>query len=182
MMKNLFLCLLLCFSQLLIEAQPLITRTGYIGFFSKTPLEDIKAENRQVNAVIDLAKKNIAFAALMKGFLFPKALMQEHFNENYVESDKYPKASFVGTYTGDDVDPEKDGSYKVIVTGKLTLHGVTRIIEVPALMDVQGGKLLCKSNFQIRPADYNIKIPALVKDKIAQQVDVVVKVDYNLSK
>lgn len=181
MIKNLFLCLLLCFSQLLTEAQPLITRTGYISFFSKTPLEDIKAENRQVNAVIDLAKKNIAFAALMKGFLFPKALMQEHFNENYVESDKYPKTSFIGSYTGD-VDPGKDGIYSIKVKGNLTLHGITRTIEVPATMDVKGGKLTGKTNFKIKPADYNIKIPSLVKDKIAQQIDVAVNIDYNLSK
>ena len=181
MVKNLFLCLLLCFSQFLIEAQTFVTRNGYIGFFSKTPFENIKAENRQVNAVIDLAKKNIAFAALMKGFLFPKALMQEHFNENYVESDKYPKTSFIGSYTGD-VDAGKDGSYTIIVKGNLTLHGITHTIEVPASIDVKKGKLTGISNFKIKPADYNIKIPALVKDKIAQQVDVAVKIDYNLSK
>ena len=181
MVKNLFLCLLLCFSQFLIEAQTFVTRNGYIGFFSKTPFENIKAENRQVNAVIDLAKKNIAFAALMKGFLFPKALMQEHFNENYVESDRYPKTSFTGSYTGD-VDPGKDGTYYIKVNGNLTLHGVTRSIEVPATLDVKEGKLTGKTNFRIKPADYNIKIPALVKDKIAQQVDVTVKVDYPLSK
>lgn len=180
-MKNLLLFLIICWCHLLVEAQPKITRTGYIGFFSKTPLEDIKAENRQVNSVIDLAKKNIAFAALMKGFLFQKALMQEHFNENYVESDKYPKTSFAGSYTGD-VDPTKDGIYNIKVKGNLTLHGVTRAIEVPATMEVQGGKLTSKSNFKLKPTDFNIKIPSLVKDKIAQQIDVAVKIDYNLSK
>ncbi len=133
-----------------------------------------------MNAVIDLAKKNIAFAALMKGFLFPKALMQEHFNENYVESDKYPKATFAGTYTGD-VDPAKDGIYNIIAKGNLSLHGVTRFIEVPATMEVKAGRLKGTSDFKIKPADYNIKIPALVKDKIAQQIDVAVKIDYNLS-
>src|SRR3569623_690738 len=77
------------------------TRTGFIGFYSKTPLEDIKAENNQVYAIIDGGKKNIAFSLLLKGFIFQKELMQEHFNENYVESDKYPKANFSGAYTGD---------------------------------------------------------------------------------
>src|ERR1700754_5136470 len=86
------------------------TRTGFIGFYSKTPLEDIKAENNQVYAVIDAGKKNMAFTLLVKGFVFPKELMQEHFNENYVESDKYPKSNFSGAYTGD-VDPSKDGVY-----------------------------------------------------------------------
>src|ERR1700744_2382917 len=77
------------------------TRAGFIGFYSKTALEDIKGENNQVYAIVDASKKNIAFAALLKGFIFPKELMQEHFNENYVESDKYPKATFSGAYTGD---------------------------------------------------------------------------------
>jgi polyisoprenoid-binding protein YceI len=180
-MKTLLLFLILCCSSLVLAAQPLVTRTGYISFFSKTPLEDIKAENRQVNAVVDLAKKNIVFAALMKSFLFPKALMQEHFNENYVESDKYPKVTFVGNYTGD-VDLANDGTYPIKVKGNLTLHGITRLIEVPATMDVKAGKLIGKSNFKIKPADYNIKVPALVKDKIAQLIDVAVKIDYNLSK
>src|ERR1700709_425664 len=77
------------------------TRTGFIGFYSKTALEDIKAENNQVYAVVDAAKKNLAFTLLLKGFVFTKELMQEHFNENYVESDRYPKANFSGTYTGE---------------------------------------------------------------------------------
>src|SRR5690349_19173434 len=84
----------------LAQGQTLMTRNGYAGFFSKTPLEDIRAENSQVNAVVDLNKKNIAVALLVKGFLFRKELMQEHFNENYAESDKYPKATFSGKYNG----------------------------------------------------------------------------------
>src|ERR1700744_4889033 len=90
------------------------TRAGFVGFYSKTALEDIKAENNQVYAIIDAGKKNMAFAVLLKGFVFTKELMQEHFNENYVESDKYPKASFSGAYSGD-VALDKDGVYKVMV-------------------------------------------------------------------
>src|ERR1700742_4035726 len=109
------------------------TRNGFVGFYSKTALEDIKAENNQVFAIIDAGKKNLAFSLLLKGFTFPKELMQEHFNENYVESDKYPKASFVGAYTGD-VDLSKDGVYKVIVKGSLTLHNTMKAIETPATL------------------------------------------------
>src|ERR1700744_2652343 len=104
------------------------TRNGFIGFYSKTALEDIKGENNQVYAIIDAGKKNLAFQLLVKGFVFPKELMQEHFNENYVESDKYPKASFSGAYSGD-VTIGKDGVYKVVVKGNLTLHNVTKPIE-----------------------------------------------------
>src|SRR6186713_3006983 len=94
-------------------SQLYMTRSGFVGFYSKTSLEDIRAENNQAYAVIDAGKKNIAISLLMKGFVFPKALMQEHFNENYMESDKYPKATFSGTYTGDLVTT-KDGVYKVM--------------------------------------------------------------------
>lgn len=159
-------------------SQTFITRNGYIGFFSKTPLEDIKAENRQVYVVIDAGKKNIAFTCLAKGFLFKKELMQEHFNENYIESDKYPKANFLGTYTGD-VTIGKDGTYPVQIKGQLTMHGVTQTIDVPAAIEVKGNKLTGSSNFKLTPADYNIKIPSLVKEKIAKQIDVRVIAECN---
>lgn len=178
MKKLLFLFSLSC-TLLTAQAQPLVTRTGYIGFFSETPLEDIKAENRQVQAVIDPTKKTLAFALLMKSFLFEKELMQEHFNENFIESDKYPKSTFTGSYTGN-VDLTRNGTYTIQVAGNLTLHGVTRNISVPATLQVQDKKLTGKSTFYLKPEDYNIKIPALVKDKIARQITVSVKTDFNL--
>lgn len=159
-------------------SQVFITRNGYIGFFSKTPLEDIKGENRQVYAVLDVAKKNIAFTCLLKGFLFRKELMQEHFNENYVESDKYPKASFVGAYTGN-ISLNKEGIYPVQVKGQLTLHGVTHPLEIPATIEVNASNLICSSNFKLIPGDFNIKIPSLVKEKIAKEIDVHVLVKCN---
>ncbi|MCW3114910.1 MAG: hypothetical protein JWR18_3306 [Segetibacter sp.] len=177
-MKTLIWILLLSASTCTAYSQTFITRNGYIGFFSKTPLEDIKAENRQVYAVIDAPKKNLAFTCLVKGFLFPKQLMQEHFNENYIESDKYPKANFLGTYSGD-VNVGKDGTYPVQIKGQLTLHGVTQTIDVPAIIEVKGNKLVGTSEFKLTPGDYNIKIPGLVKEKIAKQIDVRVSVECN---
>lgn len=152
------------------------TRTGFTGFYSKTAMEDIKAENNQVFAVIDAGKKNVAFALLLKGFVFTKELMQEHFNENYVESDKYPKATFNGAYTGD-VTPGKDGVYKVMVKGNLSLHNTTKSIETPATLEVKGGKLLGEATFKLRPEDFNITIPSLVRDKIDKEMMVKVKID-----
>jgi hypothetical protein len=159
-------------------SQTFMTRNGYIGFFSVTPLEDIKAENQQVYAVIDAAKKNLAFTCLVKGFLFRKELMQEHFNENYVESDKYPKANFIGAYTGD-VNVAKDGTYPVQIKGQLTFHGVTQTIDVPGKIEVKGNKLNGTSDFKLTPGDFNITIPALVREKIARQIDVHVLVECN---
>jgi polyisoprenoid-binding protein YceI len=106
--------------------------------------------------------------------------MQEHFNENYVESGKYPKATFTGTYAGH-VDAALNGTYNVVVKGQLTLHGVTRNLEVPATFQVQGGTLKGLARFSVAPHDYNIKIPALVKDKIARQIDVWVNVEFQLT-
>ncbi len=179
MKKNILLSLLL-FS-LVANAQLYTTRNGFIGFYSKTPLEDIKAENKQVYAVIDTGKKMLAFNLLVKGFSFTKKLMQDHFNENYIESDKYPNARFSGSYNGD-VDPAKNGIYKIQVQGDLTLHGVTKPLNVPATMEVKDGKLIGLSDFKLTPSDYGIKIPSIVREKIAEQIDVHVYVNCNATK
>ena len=157
------------------------TRNGFIGFYSKTALEDIKAENNQVFAIIEPGTKKLAFSLLLKGFIFPKELMQEHFNENYVESDKYPKANFTGTYTGD-VDLSKDGVYKVVVKGELNLHNTTKPLEAPATLEVKAGHLIGVSDFKVKPEDYNISIPSLVRDKIDKEMAVKVKIDCPITK
>jgi polyisoprenoid-binding protein YceI len=163
------------------HSQVYMTRTGFIGFYSKMPLEDIRAENNQVFAAIDTDKKNIAFSLLLRGFVFTKELMQEHFNENYVESDRYPKATFSGSFTGD-VDLTKDGVYRVMVKGNLNLHNVTHPLEAPGTIEVKGGKLLGQAEFKVRPEDYNITIPSLVRDKIAQEMRVNVKIECSTNK
>ena len=106
--------------------------------------------------------------------------MQEHFNENFVESDKYPKSTFTGSYTGD-VDLTRNGNFNVQVSGSLVLHGVTKNISVPATLQVQDKKLYGQSRFNLKPADFSIKIPSLVRDRIAQQIEVLVKTEFNLS-
>lgn len=158
-----------------------MTRTGFIGFYSRTSLENIDAENNQVYAIIDAGKKNMAFTALLKGFIFKKQLMQDHFNENYVESDKYPKTSFNGSYTGD-LNLGADGTYTVQVKGNLTLHNVTKPIETPATLQVSAGKLTGSAHFKIKPEDFNISIPSLVRDKIEGEITVDVKIECSNSK
>ncbi len=168
--KTIYFIVLASLFYLPMQAQTYMTRNGNVGFYSKTPLEDIKAENSQAFAAVDLTKKSVAFTLLQRNFLFPKQLMQEHYNENYVESDKFPKAQFTGTFTGDVAN--KPGTYKVQVTGQLTLHGVTQPINMPAEIEVQDSKLTAKAAFAVKPSDYNIKIPSLVKDKIASQINI----------
>ncbi len=155
------------------------TRTGTISFFSSTPLEDIKAENRQVASVLDLNKGELAFSVLMKSFSFSKALMQEHFNENFVESTKYPKSTFKGTIQNPEgINPAQDGTYPVTVAGDLTLHGVTRPVKTDGTLEVREGKVFAQSAFELAPEDFNIRIPALVRDKIAKTIRVRVEVTY----
>jgi YceI-like domain len=161
-------------------SQLYITRAGFVGFYSKTPLEDIRAENNQVYAVIDAGKKNLAFSLLMKGFIFQKELMQEHFNENYAETDKYPKANFNGIFECESA-LNKDGTYHIVVKGDLSIHNVTKHIEQPATLELSNGKLSGMAEFRVKPEDYNMKIPSIVRDKIANEMNVRIKVECKIA-
>ena len=176
-MKNIFLTALFVIICMQVHAQILMTKNATISFHSHTFLENIDAVNDNVMAVIDAGKKNIAFSLLMKQFEFPRKLMQQHFNENYVESDKYPKATFSGAYN-DLADLSKEGSYSVTVNGKLTIHGVTKDVQIPATITVKGGLITGTTTFKLNPKDYNIEIPFIVRDKIEKENTVKVKAEW----
>jgi hypothetical protein len=149
------------------------TKSGSIHFISKGAIETIQADNKSVTCVLDSKSGAIQFAVLMKGFEFKKALMQEHFNENYVESDKFPRAEFRGQVVNNgDINYTKDGVYNAHVKGKLTLHGETKDVEADGKITVKEGKLLTNSDFRIQINDYNIRIPTLVKENISNTVDI----------
>ena len=153
------------------------TRSGHIWFFSSAPLEDIEAHNKQVNAAINIETGDILYQVLIKSFEFEKALMQEHFNENYMESDIYPKAVFKGKITNlADIDFATDGVKEVNVSGSLTIHGVTKDISEKGSIVVNGDELHSKAKFSIRLEDYNIERPNAVVKKIAEEVDINVDV------
>lgn len=159
------------------------TRTGKITFdaTSSASPEQIEANNSQVNTVIDAVTGQMEFAALMKAFEFEKALMQEHFNENYVESDKFPKSVFKGKIENiSQVDFNKDGTYPVKVAGQLTLHGVTKGASTNGTVEIKNGKVNAKSTFIILLADFGIEIPKLVADKISKEVKIIVDSEYQL--
>lgn len=161
------------------SAQTYISRNGRITFFSKAPVENIEANNNDVTSFLDTKKGEAAFVALIKSFKFKKALMEEHFNENYMESNTFPKANFKGTITDlSKVNFSKDGSYPVTVKGDLTLHGVTKNIEAPATISISGGKISANSKFNIKVKDYNIKIPTTVINNIAETISVTVDCKY----
>lgn len=172
-----YLLLVLTFGAAQLHSQLLMTKNAAISFHSHTFLENIDAVNNYVMAVIDIGKKNIAFSALMKQFDFPKKLMQQHFNENYVESDKFPKATFSGSYA-ESVDLTINGNYPVKVKGKLTIHGITREVVIPAMLSVKNGVLSGDATFKLNPTDYNIEIPFIVREKIEKENTVNVKAEW----
>jgi polyisoprenoid-binding protein YceI len=177
-MKMLFLTvIMISFSQLSFAQSKYFSKAGKISFYSKAPLEDIEAHNTKAVSVFDLSTGQIEFSVLIKGFEFEKAKMQEHFNENYLESDKYPKAVFTGTMNNfKEINLAKDGVYNVDVSGSLRLHGITKSQSAKAVITVKGGTVSAVSDFTIALADFNIKIPALVAEKISKTVRVVVNV------
>jgi polyisoprenoid-binding protein YceI len=147
------------------------TKQGYISFFSHTSVEDIKAENNQVLSIIDLSTGEIAVTLLMKSFAFEKALMQEHFNENYVESDKYPKATFTGTIQN--LKDILEGNNTIAeIEGNLTIKGVTKAVTIESKTIIEKDNITLKGKFMVTVADFNIKIPAIVRKNIAESVEV----------
>jgi hypothetical protein len=151
------------------------TKSGLIRFYSKSPLENIEAQNNSVTCVLDTKTGNFQFAVLMKGFEFRKALMQEHFNENYVESHKFPKSEFKGQVLNiGEINFGKEGSYPVKVKGRLSIHGETREIESTGKMVIKRDGIGTNAEFNILLSDYNISIPTLVKDKVSNKVKITV--------
>ena len=175
MKKNILLTPLLLAFSFCVHAQTAkyFTRTAHVDFFSHTPVEDIKADNNQVSAILDIGTGDFAFTCLINSFEFEKKLMQEHFNENYMESDKYPKSIFKGKIKDlTKVNFTKDGEYPVVVTGNLTMKDKTNAVEVPGTIIVKGGKITARSTFKLRPEDCNVQVPSLVKDKIAKELEI----------
>jgi len=161
-------------------AQKYLSKAAEVSFFSKAPLENIEAHNRQGTTVVDFSKNEMVFTVLMKSFEFDKALMQEHFNEKYVESAKYPKATFKGKFTPmGELALVKDGIYPVTVEGTMEIKGKTNPVKAEGRFIVKDGKLRGTSEFFIVLADYDIKIPGAVKDNIAEKVHVTVEADYD---
>ena len=175
-----FLCAALLMPALLSAQDRLASRNGEISFLAGTSIEDVSALNRKVTSVFIPSTGAIEFAALIKAFEFKRALMEEHFNENYMESNTFPKAMFKGKLvpaTGEDL--AKAGAHEVGVEGDLTIHGVTQHISGKGqLIVAEDGTTKALCDFEVKPEDYGIKIPGLVRDKIAERAQVKVRIDY----
>jgi polyisoprenoid-binding protein YceI len=154
-------------------------KSGKISFFAGTPIEDIDATNLKSTSFLNIKTGEIIISTPVKEFKFKRALMEEHFNENYLESDKYPKSEFKGKIIDiQSVDFGKTGDYKVFVEGNLTMHGVTKNKRIEVVLSIAESKIQAKTNFQVLLEEYNIDRPKVVWEKLAEKVDLKVELNY----
>jgi hypothetical protein len=177
-MKKFILTLLTICLSCVSQAQLYSSTQSAISFYSKTPVEDIKAESKEIKALINVQTRDVAFIVTNTAFQFENKLMQEHFNEKYMESEKYPMSTFKGKII-EEVDFFKDGIYNVNVAGKLNIHGVEKDRNISGVVTVKNGIIQIASSFKVQLTAHEIKVPKLVIAKIAEEIDV--KVDANLA-
>ena len=176
---TILLVVMFCCSYCRSYAQLYFTKNGRISFFSKTSLENISADNNQVISVFNIETGLVQFSLLNNAFYFPKAKMQEDFNENYMETDKYPKSTFKGIVTDiGTINFLTDGNYKMHVKGDIMIHGVTKNITATGTLIIKNGNISATTSFRVLVTDYQIKIPTIVTDKIAKEIEVTVNCIY----
>ena len=152
------------------------TRSGTVSFFSSTPIENIKAINEQTTCVLDLETGDVSFRIPIRGFIFKNGLMQEHFNENYLESDIYPNASFTGSIDGWKDITLTEKLQPVSLKGTMTIHGISKDIAESGNILMKENRVIGAATFKITVADYYIEIPKILRDNIAKVVDVTVDI------
>ena len=180
-MKTKIIKLFLLFGMLssLSAQDKLITKTGHVWFYSHAPLEDIEAHSHQAASIIVMEKGTIAVMIPIMSFEFKKTLMQEHFNENYMQSAKYPKATFTGGIKDmSEINLSKNGIYKTTVEGDLTIHNITHQVKVDGTVEVKDGKYNIKAKFKVLLKDYNIAVESRFSNNISPTIDINVDLDF----
>jgi polyisoprenoid-binding protein YceI len=178
----LLLCFCLITLQLFAQTTGKIYKTtaGSISFYSETPMENIDAHTKSMVSAINPANKQVAAVIMVNTFQFKNSLMQEHFNEKYLETEKYPKATFSGVIN-ENIDLMKPGTYNVTVTGKLTIHGVEQNRTIKGVITIDNSlKLNLTSDFDVKLVDHKIEVPKLVFKKIAETIAVKLSGEYHL--
>lgn len=180
MKKIIAFIVIACIINLQGYAQKFYTKNGSISFFSAATLENIKADNNQVMSVINTQTGELQFSVLINGFRFKKQEMEDHFNEDYMESTKYPKATFKGKIVNlSSIDFSKDGTYKAVVSGDLMMHGITKQnFSTEGIITIKGGKIAASAKFIVLLKDYNIKIPKILASNIAEKIEITVSCNY----
>ena len=172
-MKKIIVVAMLWASSMAIAQEKIICKSGAITFEASVPaFEEVKATNNSVTVVLNPKTGEIASLALMKGFRFKVALMEEHFNENYIESDKYPKAIFKGKIENFDANSLTATPKDFIINGKLELHGKTIVIKAPAKISQTNSGINLLSSFSVNASDFDISIPSVVKNKVSNKINI----------
>ncbi len=154
-----------------------VDKSVNVSFFSETPMENIDAKSSASTSIINFSTDSIIVKIPVKAFMFKNSLMGEHFNENYMESEKYPYALFRGKIDTK-LDLTKNGTQKVKAVGKATIHGVTNPCTLEGVFTVKDAQLILASAMDVNLAEYKVEIPSLVKDKIAKVIKVKIDANY----
>lgn len=171
-MKKYFLVFIACISVFAMKGQNIyMTSGGKASFFSATPVEDIDAHSSALNCILNTSTNDVVYSVLMTSFKFVKPLMQEHFNEKYVESDKYPKAVFKGKIN-EKIDYTKDGTYDITATGNLEVHGVAKPYTEKGKLTIKDGVISIEGSFDVKLVDHKIEVPTLVATNIAETINI----------
>jgi len=178
MKRSLFAFVLMILSLGAVAQGRFIAKNAYISLYSSTPMEDILGESNEAVTILDSENGEIIVQALMTTFHFKRALMEEHFNENYMESEKFPKTKFKGKIEGFSKDMLKNKPVDVTITGTLNIHGVDKNMTVQSTIGLESGKLVGTSKFKVTPEDFNISIPSVVREKVAKEMTISVKATY----
>ncbi len=158
------------------ETNEYIERQGQVTFFSYTSVENIQATNNQVLSLFNPETQEIAVSILMRAFVFKKTLMREHFNESYIESDLYPKATFTGTIIGFDAKDEE--TQTKIIKGDFTLKNITKPVEVKATITRSDNRYTISGTLDVLIDDYNINVPPLLSPNISKKIEVSFNFNY----
>jgi polyisoprenoid-binding protein YceI len=172
-MKEVIISALFLLAGNLVFSQKMITRTGEVKFEASMPaFEEVAATNKTTSCILEKSTGDFVALTLIKSFKFKAPLMEEHFNENYMESSKFPKATFKGKILNFDSKKLSASKTAYDLEGDLTIHGVTKKIKTKINLTLSGAKILATSAISVKPQDYKIEIPGLVKGKIAENVKV----------
>ena len=173
LMQKLLLPFLLLAVTIAFGQSKYMTKSGSMSFEASQPsFEPIEATHSAVSALLNADTGELAVLALVRGFRFPLALMEEHFNENYIESHQYPKTSFKGSILNFDSNALSNQPRTVQLTGELSMHGVTKLISVSATITQSDEQITLTSSFSVKTSDFGIKIPSLVRKQIDENVQV----------
>ncbi len=178
-MKRILLSGCFLLSGICLHAQDFITLHGFVSFFGQKPFESVRADNHEVQGSIDTSTGAIEFHTFIKSFHFKKKSFEKAFDKKYMEADKYPHTDFVGKILNlADVNFNKQGTYKIVVGGNFSIHNVTRWVSHPGILTVTKDEIIAKSQFEVKPEGFKVKVPKLLGRRLVKEINVSVDMEF----